>query len=169
VDRNLNIPPPISRKYDVYWVEFQLTLRNLEDDYVRLVSFHVFLPEDSTALDLIPWRFGVEATVTETTGSPPITIKDVTVGEFCKKTVAYTMLRPTIVATGLREHRFSWVLTEEAASTGSHLFVGLLGVPKSQCRISAGLAVDAETTDWLGLQGDVAGTGVIFREINLPC
>lgn len=168
-ERDLDIPPPISKKYDVYWVEFPLSLRNLEDDYVRQVSFHVFLPDDSTALDLIPWRYGVEAAVTETTGSPPITIKDVTIGEFYRKTVAYTMLRPTIVATGLREHRFSWVLTEEAASTGSYLFVVLLGVPKNQCRMNAGLAVDAETTDWLGLQGDVAGTGVIFTEINLPC
>lgn len=84
-DRDLGVPPPISKKYDVYWVEFPLSLRNFEDDYVKRVSFHVFLPDDSIALDLIPWRFGVEATVTETTGAPPITIKDVTIGEFYKK------------------------------------------------------------------------------------
>jgi hypothetical protein len=28
-DRDLNVPPPIDRKYDVYWVEFPLSLRDL--------------------------------------------------------------------------------------------------------------------------------------------
>ena len=168
-DRGLRIPPPISKKYDVYWVEFPVSLRDLSDDYVVEISFHVFLPDDSRALDLIPRRFGIERDVTEEVSSPEFTVRDVSLGEFYNRTVSYTTLKPTIVATGLREHKFSWVLTGEAVSTGSYLFVGVLGVPKSRCKISTGLGVNAKTTDFLGLQGNVAGTGVILTEIELPC
>jgi len=168
-DRDLIIPPPIDRKYDVFWVEFPVSLRDLEAEYVTEVSFHVFLPENARALDLIPWRFGAETVVTEESKTPAVTFKEVTIGEFYKKTVAYTTLKPTIVATGLREHKFSWILTGEAISTGSYLFVGVLGVPKGQCAINAGLGVNAKTTDLFGFQGDVAGTGIVFMEIGLPC
>ena len=169
LDRSLEIPSPIARKYDVYWVEFPMSLRDLEEDQVTEVSFHVFLSEDSRALDLIPWRVGTDKTVTEETKSPSITVKEIAIGEFYKRTVAYTTLRPTIVATGLREHKFSWVLTGEAVSTGSYLFVGVVGVPKGSCSVTAGLGVNAKTADVFGFQGDVAGTGVIVMEIALPC
>jgi hypothetical protein len=164
-EKGLEIAPSILRKYDVYWVEFAVSLRDLNESDVTEISFHVFLPDDSIALDLIPRRFGHEMQVSQTTKSPEITVKQVSLGEFYSRTVAYTALKPTIVATGLRENQFSWVLTDDAVATGAYLFVGILGVPTGQDCINTGFGVNAKTSDFLGLQGDVAGTGIIFKQL----
>jgi hypothetical protein len=164
-EKGMEIPRSIRTKYDVYWVEFAVSLKDVEKGSLTEVSYNVFLPADTIALDLIPRRFGREASVVEKANTPEITIGQISLGEVYGRTIAYTTLKPTIVATGLRENQFSWILTDDAVATGSYLFVGILAVPKGRKCENAGFAVSAKAADWFGLQGDVASTGVIFKEL----
>lgn len=145
-EKDLKLEPSLSRRYDVYWIEFPLTLRDLQLDSVSEVGFHIILPEDSIALQLIPTRFGTEVAVTENLSSPEITAESggmsLTVGEFWGRTVEYTLLKPTIVATGIRDSKFSWFLSGNALGTGSYIFVGIIGVPKGKTTITAGFSVE---------------------------
>jgi len=164
-DKGMEIPRSIRDKYDVYWVEFAVSLKDVKEGSLTEVSYHVFLPEDTIALDLIPRRFGREAVVVEKENTPKITIGQASLGEVYGGMIAYTTLKPTIVATGLREDQFSWILTDDAVSTGSYLFVGILAVPSGRQCENAGFGVSAKTADWFGLQGDVASTGLIFKQL----
>jgi hypothetical protein len=94
----------------------------------------VAVPENSVALKLIPLRFGVEVTRSENTGIPEMGIEyggaKVSVGEYFSQIVAYGYLKPTIEAYGEGERNFSWKITGEAVSAGSHRFAAILGIPK---------------------------------------
>jgi hypothetical protein len=133
-EQGLKIPPSISRRYDVYWLEFALSLREIRSSDVEEVLFDVRFPNDVIALELIPLLYGKERQVVQSESTPPITVAGrgaaVTIGEFYKQTVTFTTLEPTIVAVGLRESNVAWRLRDEAIRLGSQKFIAIVGVPK---------------------------------------
>ena len=170
-EKSLQIPNSIDRQYDVYWIEFAISLRNLQGEDFDQATFHVMIPDDSIALELIPLSHGIEQTVTDKAATPTIGVArggvEVKLGEFFSHTVAYTTLKPVIIANGLQESQFSWNLKGEAVNSGSKRFVAILGVPKGSVSLVTQLALAAKTNDTWGIQGDIASTGVIVYKIEL--
>jgi hypothetical protein len=78
--------------------------------------------------------------------------------------VAFTYIKPTIVAVGLRERQFSWLLRGEAVGIGSHKFVVVAGVPKGEVTIDFAMSGHVRLRKGIlgGLfeSGDIAGTDV---------
>jgi hypothetical protein len=138
-EKNLIVPKSIRKLYDVYWIDLVVTYRELDPRDVAEMAFNAAVPEQSVALKLIPLRFGVEVSRGETEAMPEMGIEyggtKVSVGEYFSQTVSYKYLKPTIEAYGEGERRFSWRITEEAISGGSHRFAVILGVPKGTPQI----------------------------------
>ena len=116
-----------------------VTYREVDPRDVAEMAFNAAVPEQSVALKLIPLRFGVEVSRGEKEAMPEMGIEyggaKVSVGEYFSQTVSYKYLKPTIEAYGEGERRFSWRITEEAVSGGSHRFAVILGVPKGTPQI----------------------------------
>ena len=138
-ERKLAVPASIRRSYDVYWIDLAVTYRNVDPSAIAEMAFNVAVPEHSMALKLIPLRFGVEVSRSENAGVPEMGIEyggaKVSVGEYFSQTVAYRYLKPTIEAYGEGERNFSWKITGEAVSAGSHRFAAILAVPKGSAAI----------------------------------
>lgn len=133
-EKSLDIPDSIRRDFDVYWIDLAVTFREMSSDDVAEMGINFATPEGTVALELIPLVYSNEFAVGKEVGSPEIGVKlggaTVTLGEVYRKTIAYTQLKPTVVAYGLGERRFSWTISEEAIRVGSHRFVAIVGVPK---------------------------------------
>jgi hypothetical protein len=133
-EKKLDIPESIRRSHDVYWIDLVVTYRDVDPSNLAEMAFNVAVPERSVALKLIPLRFGIEVSRGESAGIPEIGIEyggaKVSVGEYFSQSVAYKYLKPTVEAYGEGERIFSWKITGEAVSAGSHRFAAILGVPK---------------------------------------
>jgi hypothetical protein len=133
-ERNLKIPDSIQKAYDVYWADLVVTYRYVNPSDLQEMAFNVVIPEQSVALKLIPLRFGIDVHQRQGVNSPEMSVEyggaKVSVGEYFSQVVAYTYLKPTIEAYGEGERIFSWRISEEAISGGSHRFAAILGVPK---------------------------------------
>ena len=158
----LSVPEFIERNFDVYWLEFSVTYRDMEDDNLREMVFNVSFPKEYVALELIPIRFGPKISVSEEASSPELTVKvagnEISVGEFYGRRVTYDVIRPTIVAYGKGENSISWIMREEAISGGSHTFVAIVGIPNGADSIDVAMNAHVKTDRLFGIEGDIAGT-----------
>ena len=168
----LVVPDFISRNFDVYWVEFTVTYREMADDDLAEMVFNVSLPLDFVVLELIPVRYGPSAKITETESSPEFTVKlgeaEVSVGEFFGNKVSYSVIRPTIIGYGKGENVVSWSLHDEGVSAGSHTFVTIIGTPKGREVLPLAMTAHVRTQGVFGMEGKIAGTEVEALELALP-
>ena len=143
----------IAKANDVYLVEFAVTLYDLPTSDIDEVSFRVDCAKICTAWELAPMRVVAVDENTTSVNTPAVTFKDLTVGEFFKKTVTFKTLRPQIIAFGLREDKFSWSLKEDAVSTGSYVFLAALGVPKGTKNFEVRRSIAVRASDGLITEG----------------
>ena len=167
----LIVPGSIASRFDVYWVELAITFRGFDAGELEEMSFNVGLPADHVALELIPLRYGPQIETQVDTRSPEIGARvggvNVTIGEFFRKTVAYSHIKPTVTAAGLREDRFSWTLRDEAIALGSHKFIVVIGVPRGADAVELSMSAHVKTDPSLFFAGDVAGTDVKVINVRL--
>jgi hypothetical protein len=157
----------IAKKNDIYLVEFAVTLYDLPTDSIDELSFRVDCVNVCTAWELAPMRVVVADENTTTLNTPSVTFKDITVGEFFKKTVTYKTLRPQIIAFGLREDRFSWSLKDAAIGTGSYIFLAALGVPRGTKSFDIQRSIAVKTTDGFVTEGGWASTDKMVESVSL--
>jgi hypothetical protein len=167
-EKKLEIPSSISERYDVYWIELSASFRGIEDSDITELAVNFAFPEGGVALELIPLQYGPEVEVQEKQAIPgvEVSIKGLraAIGEAFNRIVAFTYIKPTIVAVGLRERQFSWLLRGEAVTIGSHRFVVVAGVPKGEVGIdfamSGHVRLRKGILEGLFASGDIAGTEV---------
>jgi hypothetical protein len=162
-EKKLVLPESISSKYDVYWIEFAVSFRDLDVKKMEKLIFGVSMPPGRMALELIPLRFDKETKVKQITSSPEIKVQApggeaVELGKFYEQEEAYKVLKPVIVASGLQENEFSWSLEDEAVRLGSRRFIAILEVPKGERALSVILQAGAKTKPSLLAQGNIIGT-----------
>lgn len=157
----------IAKKNDIYLVEFAVTLYDLPTGSIDELSFRVDCVNVCIAWELAPMRVVVADENTTTVNTPSVTFKDVTVGEFFKKTVTYKTLRPQIIAFGLREDSFSWSLKDAAIGTGSYVFLAALGVPKGTKNFTVQRSIAVKTTDGFVTEGGWASTDKMAESVSL--
>jgi hypothetical protein len=173
-EKNLIIPESIRRSHDVYWIDLVVTYRVPDPKDLVEMAFNVAVPEQSVALKLIPLRFGVEMNRSVKEGVPETSIEyggtKVSFGEVFSDTVVYTFLKPTIEAYGEGERKFSWKMSGEAVSAGSHRFVAILEVPRGTKNVDFAFSGDVRLRksfigEWF--DGDViAGTDSWVVPVN---
>ena len=167
----LIVPGSIASRFDVYWVELAITFRGFDAGKLEEMSFNVGMPADHVAFELIPLRYGPQFETQVNTRSPEIGVGvggvNVTIGEFFRKTVAYSHIKPTVTAAGLREDRFSWTLRDEAIALGSHKFIAVIGVPRGADAVELSMSAHVKTDPSLFFAGDVAGTDVKVINVRL--
>jgi hypothetical protein len=78
-------------------------------------------PKEVVALDLIPLRYDKASSAKNGAVTPAKTYG---------VEVIYTSLKPTVIASGLQERRFSWSLYGDAIGTGCRRFMAILLAPK---------------------------------------
>ena len=167
----LIVPGSIASRFDVYWVELAITFRCFDAGELEEMSFNVGLPADHVALELIPLRYGPQIETQVDTRSPEIGARvggvNVTIGEFFRKTVGYSHIKPTVTAAGLREDRFSWTLRDEAIALGSHKFIVVIGVQRGADAVELSMSAHVKTDPSLFFAGNVAGTDVKVINVRL--
>lgn len=171
-EKNLSVPSSVSQDFEVYWIEFAISLREINSESFNQIDYIIQIPPDSYALALVPLSYGVEVDTEERTATPSVSVSvagnSVTVGEFLSQTVAYRTLRPTIIAVGLQENQFYWRIKEEALNMGAIKFVSIIAVPKETESLSAVMFTNLRFPDLLGIiQGDVASTEPTIMSIGL--
>lgn len=170
-EKRLNIPDSILSEYDVYYLEFALSVRSFFSEKPQEVTFTVKFSDGTIALELIPLSFGVERSVEEKFSSPKITASvgkaKITVGQIYGQTISFHAIKPTIVANGLQESNISWAMIDDAAGPGSKKFVAIIGVPKGHKKLALEMSAYAKFRSWYGLQGDIAVTEVVSYSISL--
>lgn len=143
-EKSLQLPDSIKNSMDVYWVDLAFTFRQVTADDLAEMAINYAVPEGWVALELIPLHYGHEVATETRTQSPDISVNvagvGITVGEFFQRTVAYSYIKPTISAFGLREGKFSWALRDEAVNAGSHSFAAIIGVPKGTARFEVAMS-----------------------------
>ncbi len=161
-EKKLVLPESITSKSDVYWIELALTFRDINPDNLSELEFDAAAPPETSALELIPYRFDKETNVKSLTSSPDIKVEaygaKVDLGKVFEQEISYKSLKPMIVASGLRESEFSWTLTGESVQKGSQRFVAVLQVPKRQSQIILQFRARAKTKRTFGFQGDIIST-----------
>lgn len=161
-EMSLVIPPSIQRDFDVYWVDFAVTYRDLEVSSLSEIGFNVSLPEGYSALELIPLRIGIDMSTETKLSTPEIGVEvegvKLSLGEFYSRKVEFSYVRPTITGFGLQESSFSWSLTEEAIVSGSQRFSAIIGVPRGASELDFEISGKVRTKDTLWGSGTIAGT-----------
>ena len=102
----------------MYWVEFALSPG---DDFASRSTelfFSVVLNDPSSiALELVPLRYGTNSKVTTNLQSPDVSVESagnrISVGKVYEQTIEYSYLKPTILATGLRDSSFGWIMKDD--------------------------------------------------------
>ena len=162
-EKDLKIPESVGYDFDVYWLDLRATFREMDADQIDEMVINYAMPEGTVALELIPLQYSQEIAVSSDLGTPEVGIEvgdtSLTVGEFFRKTVAYKYLKPTVVAYGLGETRFSWALRDEAVRAGSHKFVAIVGVPKGSAGVDMGMSGHVRLNK--GVLGNLLGGGGI--------
>jgi len=132
----------------------------------------VSAPDSITALELIPIRFGTAQTVKTETKTPDIKVEtpsgSISLGEFYGTTVEYKTLRPSVLADGLQQSKFGWILLDEMIDQGTKRFAAIIGIPKGTKKITVQLVATLKTNALFGLKNNVASTQPQLAEISLP-
>ena len=157
------VPESINHEFDVYWLDLRATFREMDQEEIDEMVINYATPRGTVALELIPLQYSQEFAVSKEFGAPEISVElggnVLTVGEFFRKTVAYKELKPTVVAFGLGETRFSWALRDQAVRAGSHKFVAIVGVPKGSEGVD--IAMSGHVRLKKGVFGGLLGGGGI--------
>jgi hypothetical protein len=136
--KNLEIPPALIEKWDVFWLDLFLTVRGLEPNDVEHLKFRAnVLPATAISLALIPDmrdKLGIQ----ESLGGK--------FAESLQKQIEqepqYRNLKPTIVPGGLRENTLFWTMRSTAIETTSYKFTTILQIPAEIEAIDVVLSVD---------------------------
>lgn len=170
-EKGLRLPKNIERRFDVYWVEFAVTIREINPSSFEEIAFYVALPKGARALELIPLVFGAEMAEETRLSSPEITLaagdRSVSIGTFFERSVAFKTLKPTIIAGGLQENLISWTMRGEAIDVGAKRFIAIVGVPTEATNLDVEMAMAAKTSSFLGLQGNYMRTRTTSHTIPL--
>lgn len=170
-EKNLNVPQSIAEEFEVYWVEFPMSIRDLPDNTCDSIRFVIDLPANAIAFELLPLRLGTERKVEEKRSAPAgklsIGPNAVEIGQVWGQTVTFTSVKPTIVANGLGESSIEWLLTNEAVELGAKRFASIIGVPKTMRSIEVAMAAFATLPSML-ISYKVAGTETKKVAITLP-
>jgi hypothetical protein len=146
-EEGMVIPHSIATRGDVYMVRFAISFSGINIESIEQLSFSITAPEGIIALDLIPLKFDKETSITKNISSPSVKVKygegAIELGEFYKKQVVYKILKPTIIAHGLQENKFSWYMTDESISQGASRFIAILLVPRKEKSLHAVLQAGA--------------------------
>ena len=168
-EMNLILPHSVTRRYDVYWLEFSTTFRELSASNLTELAINFALPDGSLALELVPIFVGLPISTEKKIRTPDIGVgfrgAMVTVGEVFSRTVSYTYLKPIVEAFGLRQNRFSWTMKDEAVRAGSHKFVAVIGVPKGKDGTEIAMSAHIKSK-YKFFFGDVGGTEVHTTWVN---
>jgi hypothetical protein len=171
-EKNLLIEPSLLKKYDVYWIDFAVSDADLSNSVADEFSFMVNAPDSTIALELVPTRYGIEEVTTKELKSPDIKVETpagaISLGTVYGQTVEYRHLKPTIVATGLQENRFGWILKDEMIDQGTKRFSVIIGVEKNSKSITVEIVSTAKTKGSWVTQDQVAATEPKMFEISLP-
>lgn len=144
-EKNLLIPSTILDEFDVYWIEFAITLRGNDLDLINDISLNVALEEGYVALALFPDNY------TKSIDSGPIRAinreklpgTSVYLGDVFGQSIFYSYIRPKILSFGLKERAFGWKLSGLAIHAGSQKFVAVVAAPKQAEAITIGLSARA--------------------------
>jgi hypothetical protein len=166
-EARFNVDQQISRENDVYLIEFAFTLYDLPVEQLDEISFRLACPDVCRAWELAPLRVGREESKQITIKTPEISVNGFSVGEFFGQTIAYKVLKPQIVAYGVREDEFSWSLKEDAMSTGSFIFLAAVGVPKGTKNLEIKKYIVARTKESILAEGRIVSTDPIVEKIDL--
>jgi hypothetical protein len=143
-EKDLALPQSINRDFDVYWIDLAATFRDMDPADIDEMAINFATPEGTEAFELLPLVVSREFTVTKEMSAPKIWVEvggaTVTLGEVFKKTIEYISLKPSVVAYGLGERRFSWVIRDDAIRAGSHRFVAIVGVPKGSPEVEIAMS-----------------------------
>ena len=168
----MRVPDSINKLFDVYWIDFAVSDAELKKDTAAEFRFTVNAPDNIIALELIPIRFGSEQAVKTEKKSPEIKVEtsvgSISLGEFYGTTVEYKTLRPSILADGLQQSKFGWILLDEMIDQGTKRFAAIMGAPKGTRQITVQLIATIKTDTMLGFKNDVASTLPQQVQINLP-
>ena len=155
----------IENEYDIYLIEFTVTFYSVPKNVVAALSFRVDCSDVCIAWELAPIRIQSKSESTSTPSNPKT--RNVVVGEFFQKSIIYENLNPEIVAYGLRESKFLWVLKGEAISAGSHTFVAAIGLPKGTKSFELERSVAMKTKRKILVEGGWASTSSKSQSVSL--
>lgn len=145
-ERGFQVSEDVRRLFDVYWVEFAISLRPPVSELFAEINYTLQLPAGAFAHELIPLRFdrSVQEIVKRggqfSVGDPRIVLS---VGASLERQVMFERLNPLVAAIGLQEQNFGWSFQEEAITPGTHRLVAILAVPKGLNSITVGMQADA--------------------------
>lgn len=171
-ERKLIIEPSISRHYDVYWVEFALSPG---DDFASRSTelfFSVVLNDPSSiALELVPLRYGTNSKVTTNLQSPDVSVEAagnrISVGKVYEQTIEYSYLKPTILATGLRDSSFGWIMKDDMVDASSKRLIAIVGFPKGTKRVAMTLSLSGHIRNWNPFQSSRSSTQPLAYTLSL--
>jgi hypothetical protein len=170
-EEGMMIPRSLTQRGEVYIVRFAVSFAKIHLKIIEQLSFSVTGTANMIALELIPFKFDKETSITKTVSSPNIKIKygenAVELGEFYKKQVVYKVLKPTIVANGLQESTFAWYMTDDAVHQGANQFIAILLVPKKEKSLTVNLEAGAKTKPTWIAQGNAIATPSMPVKIEL--
>lgn len=171
-EKDLSVPSSVTSQFDVHWIEFAISLREINASEYEQIEYVVQLPPDSYALALVPLNHGVELETQDRIAVPStsVTVGDagISVGEVFSRTVEYKTLKPTITAVGLQESHFYWRMRDEALNSGSVRVVAVVATPRGTDSITTIMSANLRFPSILGLvQGSVASTQPIVVPIGL--
>jgi hypothetical protein len=168
-DKSLTVPPSLSERYDIYWLELAFSPSEELTQRVNELRYNItLLGEKILALDLLPERVGIEVNSTTRANTPNIQVNGLVIGEMFARTVAYKYLRPTIISRGVLTSSFGWIYTDESIDASAKKMFAIIGAPKGTKRVDAEIVVMAKCSRYLGLASEWASTARIPYEIPLP-
>jgi hypothetical protein len=143
-EKVIKVPESIGRKYNVYWSELRASFRGLTNSNIDELAVNDAFSEGGVALELAPLEYGTEVTVETRKAVPGFEAGMegfyVSVNEAFNKTIAFKYVKPRVIAVGLGEREFSWLLRGEAVRIGWHKFVVMAGIPKGIGSIDFGMS-----------------------------
>jgi hypothetical protein len=176
-EKLLRVEPSLDRRYDIYWIELAFSpSEELLQNTLELRYDIKILDSDATVLDLVPMRFGVEASqknTIEVEGKGTVTspmVKDVgvEVGEMFSRTIEYKYLRPTIVSYGLLTPSFGWSFKDESLDASAKRMFAVVGLPKGTKQVNTAITVEVKCKKSIWIAAEWATTGPNPYTISLP-
>lgn len=139
--KGLVVPSALGDKSQVFWLEFYVTVRNLERVSIEELRFEVGMsPPSAISLALMP-DYDTKLGVLRVPGlglevgmQPPWS----------------KGIKPSVRPGGLRENQIFWLLKSDAISVGSYVFTAIVQVPTDVEAVDISYSLAAETKGtWL--------------------
>lgn len=171
-EAEIGVPESIDRESNIFAIVLPVTFWDIDPNGIEELTVNFGLEPELIAIELFPDNLGTPVSQENKSGLPEMEMsvgdRSLKIGQFITTNVRYNFVKPTILALGVGEENFSWLVQGEAIRAGAFKFVAIIVVPKGRqfVDIAQSAHVRIKSDIWKLQAGGLAGTESSIRRLH---